>query len=162
MKFRKKTFIILLLLLLLSIAIFFLYRKSKEPQPPMPSDTNVQEWNGNQDLPKAHQERKQIAIPSVQPLVFTANETAQKVNFYNPTENEENGYLFLMSLFIEDEEYWKSDGYVQPGMGFYDIELTQTIDVGTYDAYLHIQCFKPDGTALNSAKVATKITVQED
>ena len=101
-------------------------------------------------------ESGQIEIPGFETLVFAKNQKSQKVNFYNP---EKNNCLFKMSLFVEDIEYWES-GYVSPGKGYYNIELTDKLESGRYDAYLLYNCYKEDGTKLNGAEVQFELIVQ--
>lgn len=152
---KKITVLIILLLLLLLIGIC-IYFKSTPDLPPLSTDGNASEWNGNQDLNKPVTDSPKIGIPGITSLVFNADTTEQKVNFYNPTEND---CLFLMSLFVENKCYWES-GYVEPGKGYYDISLSEAIPSGNYNAYLQIQCFKQDGTALNSANVEFNLSVE--
>ena len=91
-------------------------------------------------------------------LSFVADQKQQYVNFHNP---EVNDCLFLMTLYVDGEPYWQS-GYVEPGKGYYTIELSDPLPVGIYKGELRIQCFKANGTELNSAKVTFELTVQEE
>lgn len=152
---KKKITLIIVLLLLLLIGIC-IYLKSTPDTPLLPTDNNASEWSGNQDLNKPATDFPKIGIPGITSLVFNANTTEQKVNFYNPAEND---CMFLMSLFVDDKCYWES-GYVEPGKGYYDISLSEVIPSGNYSAYLQVQCFKQDGTALNSANVEFNLSVE--
>lgn len=158
---KKKKFlpiIMLLLLLLLGFAIFFYLGCSDKEKFLLLSDENAEEWNGNQNLPNGEKsETKTIKIPGFDSLAFTAGQKVQKVNFFNP---EENDCLFRMTLFVDDKQYWQS-GYVEPGKGYYDITLDDTLESGDYNAYLLIECFKDDSTALNNAKVEFEMKVVE-
>ena len=99
-----------------------------------------------------------IAIPSFDELTFVADQKQQYVNFHNP---EVNDCLFLMTLYIQSEPYWQS-GYVEPGMGYYTIELSKPLPCSIYNAELRVQCFKPNGMELNSARVTFELIVQEE
>ena len=124
----------------------------------LPIDNAADDWNGNQELPKASLgDKPAIAIPGFNELVFIADQTTQKVNFYNP---EINDCLFLMSLYIDEELLWQS-GYVKPGDGYYEIELSSALPEGENfkNGCLRIQCYKLDGTTLNSAKVNFKLMI---
>ena len=155
-KNKKLSLIILLLLLLLigSIAIFSL--RTAPDLPFLSTDENAEDWKGNQDLSKPNTDYPKIAIPGITSLVFTADTKEQKVNFYNP---EENDCLFHMTLYIEDVPYWES-GNVEPGKGYYNITLTDTLAEGDYDAYLLVECFKANGAELNSASVDFTLSVE--
>lgn len=70
----------------------------------LPIDNAADDWNGNQELPKASlRDKPAIVIPGFNELVFIADQTTQKVNFYNP---EINDCLFLMSLYVDEELLW--------------------------------------------------------
>lgn len=159
MKKKKKRFLIIMFLLLLLICIIILFSFGRSPENILlPSDENAEEWNGKQNLPNgAKSETKTIKIPGFDSLAFTAGQKEQKVNFFNP---EENDCLFRMTLFIDDVQYWQS-GYVEPGKGYYNITLDDTLEYGDYNAYLFVECFKEEGKALNSAKVEFKMKVVE-
>ena len=88
MKKKKCFLIILCIAVLLLIAFIFLSgRQGKEDKPLLPIDELAEKWKGNQDLPSSGQ-NKEIDIPGFKTLVFKANQTSQKVNFYNPSEND--------------------------------------------------------------------------
>ena len=90
-------------------------------------------------------------------FLFISNQTSQKVNFYNPSEND---CLFKLTLYADDKQLWES-GYIQPSDGYYDIEISDPLDNGEYEGKLIYQCCKEDGTQLNSAVVSFKLTVKE-
>lgn len=156
---KKKTFLIIMILLLLLICVAILFSFGRSPENILlPSDKNAEEWNGKQNLPNgAKSESKTIKIPGFDSLAFTAGQKEQKVNFFNP---EENDCLFRMTLFVDDKQYWQS-GYVEPGKGYYNITLDDTFESGNYNAYLFVECFKEEGKALNSAKVEFQMKVVE-
>lgn len=159
-KRRKRiyTFLIILLLLLLIGAIIYILCNQHNSSPTLPTDENAVEWEGEQKVPRLQNGQKGIAIPGFDTLVFKANQTQQKVNFYNPSEND---CLFRMTLYINDEALWQS-GYCAAGNGYYDIDISKSFAVGNYPAYLKVECFKSDGTPLNGAKVEFNLIVQED
>lgn len=156
MRRKMKYLLLLLLLLLIGVSIYFIL-SSKSDSPPLDTDENAVSWEGNQDLDAPNQHSGQIEIPGFQSLVFTANQAEQKVNFYNP---ESNSCVFLLTLYVDDTELWHS-GYISPGNGYYDIKLSDTLAIGNYDGSLLIQCYKEDGTTLNSAKVNFILYVEE-
>ena len=158
---NKKVFKIVLAIVLLIVLcvfglIFFLHRP--KPKPELEQDTNAQSWEGNQELEKPKSEIKQIAIPGLESLVFIAGQKEQRVNFYNPKEND---CLIVFSLHIDDRELWRS-GYCAPDKGYYNIILNEPLEKGTYNASLLHECYKQDGTRLNSANVDFTLIVQEE
>ena len=157
MKKKKCFLIIICIVILLLIAFIFLSgRKGKTENPLLPIDELAEKWKGNQDLP-SEGENKQIDVPGFKSLVFISNQTSQKVNFYNPSENDR---LFKLTLYADDKQLWES-GYIQPSDGYYDIEISDPLDNGEYEGKLIYQCCKEDGTQLNSAVVSFKLTVKE-
>lgn len=161
----KKKYIIIIsaiVCVLLLLSGFFIFRscdKDEPNTPSLPQDSNAVDWNGQQQLPGASGQSGKICIPGFDSLVFAPNQTRQKVNFYNPEVNTDR--LFLMTLIVGDTVYWQS-GYCPPGSGYYEIDLSEPIEPGEYTAYLRIQCFKPDGTELNGAKVSFNLLVEEE
>lgn len=157
MKKKKCFLIIICIVILLLIAFIFLSGgKGKTENPLLPIDELAEKWKGNQDLP-SEGENKQIDVPGFKSLVFISNQTSQKVNFYNPSEND---CLFKLTLYANDKQLWES-GYIQPNDGYYDIEISDPLDVGEYEGKLIYQCYKDDGTQLNSAVVTFKLIVKE-
>ncbi len=146
--------VIFFLLLLVAVLCFFLLKK-ENPQELLNKDETAVEWTGKQDITK-NNNTKGIAIPGFDLLVLKANSLEQKVNLYNPDLND---CLFLMTLNVDGKELWTS-GYISPGDGYYDIKLSETLSIGTYDGFLRIQCFKEDSTELNSAVVNFEVEVQ--
>lgn len=155
---RKHLLILLLLLLLIGSAAIFLYYHQQPDNKPdnLITDESADNWQGDQELYKPQSEVPMIKIPGITSLVFAPDTTSQKVNFYNP---EENDCLFRMTLNVDGKEYWQS-GYCAPGKGYYDIELTEPLETGTYSAYLLVECFKEDGTRLNGANVEFDLQVR--
>ena len=156
MKFRKKYLLFLLLLLLIACGILY-FNGNKPDLPFLPTDENADTWDGEQNLNHRNQDIDTIAIPGIESLVFVADVKEQKVNFYNPVENEDT--LFQLTLYVNDKAYWKS-GYIEPGKGYYNITLDEPLKEGEYNAYLDYGCCTLQGVPLNSAKVEFKLYVE--
>lgn len=162
-KFKiKKSTIILLLLNILTFTLVFSYFTSNDGSTNenggLTADSNAAEWRGEQEIERGKSATDKIAIPGWDCIYIKSDTTSQKVNFYNP---QENNCLFLITLYIEDEDVWKS-GYIKPGYGYYDITLSKEFKPGEYTGGLKIRCFKESGEELNSAKVTFKVIVQGD
>lgn len=159
---RKKTYIVIILILaflLLGMLAYIFLAGSDDDKDNylLDFDGNATEWSGNQQLPGA-EKTQGIDIPGFKSLVFIADQRIQKINLYNP---ETNSCYFKMTLFADDTELWQSK-LVKPGDGFYEIVLDKVLQEGTYDAAVRYQCFKEDGTELNSAKMQFKLIVREE
>ena len=160
---EKKTIIIIssIACILLLLSIFLLLRscnnESKKPSS-LPQDSDAADWNGNQNIDNYYGEKAPgIAIPGFDSLILVANQTRQNVNFHNP---EKNDCLFLIGLYINNKLMWESNGYIAPGKGYYNIELTEELPEGNYVGYLYYRCFYSNGTELNSAKVELNVIVR--
>lgn len=150
--------ILFLLLLLSGILLFRSCSDDAENPSSLPHDSNASDWNGNQNINNYYGENAPgIAIPGFDSLILVANQTHQNVNFHNP---EKNDCLFLIGLYINDKLVWESNGYIAPGKGYYNIELTEELPEGNYVGYLYYRCFYSNGTELNSAKVELNVIVR--
>lgn len=145
----RRKYIIIILVLLLFGAILFVFLMSKHETALTPDQSAVS-FTGIRKTKSKSIEQRGIAIPGLESLVFVADQKSQKVNFYNPQENE--GILIALSLVVDDAVLWSS-GNVEAGKGYYDIELSEPLKAGTYDAYLVYDCFTVEGVKLNSAQV---------
>lgn len=150
------------MLLLLVIALIISLYNCEDEKPTikelLPIDNLTEEWTGKQNLPGKKGSNEKIEIPGISSLCFEAGNTKQLVNFYNPNSNED--ILFLMSLHINESEIWKADGLCSSGKGYYEITLNESLEVGEYEAYLLIECYRTDGTRLNGAKIEFQLYVQ--
>ncbi|MBR4589130.1 MAG: hypothetical protein IKO36_00585 [Bacteroidaceae bacterium] len=153
-----KIVIAVILLFILCAACTVVIYNHPSTKPSLEPDNDASDWQGKQELPNSKTDIKQIAIPGIESLVFISGQKTQHVNFYNP---KENSCLIVFSLHIDDKEYWRS-GYCAPEKGYYTIELSEPLETGTYNAELLHECYKQDGTPLNSANIRFSLIVQEE
>lgn len=114
-----------------------------------PVDSNGVKWNGKQKIKV--EEANCISIPGFNQLSFKIHTKIQKVNLYNPSEN--SCTMSMVMSLSDGTELWAADN-IQPGNGFYEIELNTELDSGTYDGcILSIRCYDKNGTELNSGKM---------
>lgn len=101
-------------------------------------DENSVVWDGEQFIKNPNTNTyKGSYIPGFDVLNLVADSKSQKVNFYNPESNTCN---FKMFLFIENELVWQS-GYVKPGYGFYEIELSHEFSARETTGVLKVECY---------------------
>lgn len=117
-------------------------------------------WDGSSITVSRDKPEKYIAIPCFTDVNFISNQTPQKVNIYNPEENE---CIMSFAIVLSDGTViWESDN-VYPGYGFHDIEITQTLSAGIYEARLITRCFTMDKKSeLNGSSFKFKINVTGD
>ncbi len=126
------------------LALFFFFGRDDK------RESNGVVWNDIQKIQKTV-DVKYIAVPGIDELYFTANETNQKVNLYNP---DMNTCSMNMSIELSDGDIiWSMDN-IQPGYGIYDIELNEELENGIYEnTSLIIKCFTMDGVELNGGRI---------
>lgn len=146
---------LILLAITLPMLIFVCLNKCSSDKPLSSSGIK---WGGNNITVNRDKNEKYIAIPCFTDLTFRANQTAQKVNIYNPEENE---CIMDFSIVLSDGTViWESDNTF-PGYGFHDIELTKPLSSGTYEARLTTRCFTIDKKSeLNGNSFKFKINVE--
>lgn len=159
-KENNKTHKITLLFVLIVLVAALLWaclciQESISNTPPI---SNGIKWNGSNITVTHDKNEKYIAIPCFTDLTFRANQTAQKVNIYNPEENE---CIMDFSIVLSDgTTIWQTSN-VSPGYGFHDIELTKPLHPGTYEARLVTRCFTIDKKSeLNGSSFKFKINVK--
>ena len=92
-----------------------------------------------------------IAIPGYKSITIAANQTNVKVNFNNP---EGNPCYFVISLVLDDGTVLYQSKMIEPGMGLYDITLTQALTPGQYGATVRYETYSlSDLTPMNGAEV---------
>ena len=61
--------------------------------------------------------------------------------------------MSMATSLSDGTELWAAHN-IQPGNGFYEIELNTELDSGTYDGcILNIRCYDKNGTELNGGKM---------
>lgn len=106
-----------------------------------------------------------ISIPGWDTLNIPKDQTEVKVDFYNPEENKEMYYLtFELRLPDKSEQGYEvlyKSGLVNPGLHIQNITLSHKLDLGVYDAIIHVQpyCMDEQKTATNNADMQTQLVV---
>ena len=116
--------------------------------------TGITEYN-----PDEITENPDIAVPGYEKLELAAGKKRQTVYLNNP---EGNTCYFVMSLILEDKTViWKSD-YLEPGMAFDRIELSQALEKGSYaNVTLQYDCYSiADKRELNGSAVTVTLEVK--
>ena len=133
----------------------------KEDTPAAEVDDNARDWEGDKEGYTGKKNTDTIDIPGYGSITLKADTKEQSVNLHNP---EQNTCYFQMTLLLSDgTQVWKS-GLLEPGKGFYDITLEQTLPAGTYEeAVLKYECFSmnEDQTPLNGSEIKLTLRVLE-
>lgn len=99
-----------------------------------------------------------IIIPGIVRLTIDANQTDAYLNLYNPSDNE---CYFKISLKLDDGTVLYESGMLSPGETVGNINLSQALASGEYDAVVLYEAFDPDDySPLNSAEVIITLIVE--
>lgn len=107
--------------------------------------------------PVAKNQSDMITIPSTSGIYLKSGQLEQKVDLYNPADNQ---CYFQITLALSDKTViWKS-GYIAPSESVKDITLLKTLERGIYgNCTLTYHCFSLDEKLpLNSASIEIEIS----
>lgn len=152
----KTDFIFLIIILILAafLCVIFFTRVTKTENS---NSSNGIEWNGEQQIDK-FQETEYIAIPGISELYFAKDQIEQKVNLFNPAENN---CSMNFSIVMDDGYLLWNEQNIQPGYGIYDITLNKELSRGVYSGTVVVECFSIDGHAeLNGCTFECQIVVR--
>ncbi len=153
--------IVILLIALISIGGYLLYSHLNEKKNLGNSgnvDGQATEWDDGLNAPSEIEGR--ILIPGYSGASMQEGSKTLEIRIGNPKEN--NCYL-QASFQLEDGTVLYESGLIEPGKGFDEIELTQSLDAGTYEAFIHYQGYslEDEPELLNSCDSAFTLTVTE-
>lgn len=104
-----------------------------------------------------------VAISGRRSMTIPANKKAVTVDFYNPEENDGAYYLsFELRLCNDSESGYEvlyTSGLIEPGNSIDRIELSRTLEIGEYDAIIHIQPYRMDEGKTHTNNADIKITL---
>lgn len=138
---------------------------TQEPEPPSGGgvifDPNQED---DKDSPNKAPGSGGVAISGFAELTIPPNVTDINVDFKNPAANEDKYYLtFELRLLEEngkDYEVLYKSGNVEAGKAIKQITIAHGLEAGEYDAVIHVQPYRMDGTAVNNANLDLKIIVK--
>lgn len=121
-------------------------------------DAQATEWDDGLSAPSEIEGR--ILVPGYSGAKLQAGSKTLALRIGNPAEN--TCYL-QATLQLEDGTVLYESGLIEPGKGFDEIELLQSLDAGTYEAFVHYQGYsmEEEPKILNSCDSAFTLTVTE-
>lgn len=163
-KNKKKmynTIIILLLIVLIAIVGVLVYAIMKEKSQAGSSahvDSEASEWDDG--IENESEIEGRILVPGYSGAKMKSGDKVLALRIGNPKEN--TCYL-QATLKLEDGTVLYESGLIEPGMGYENVELTQTLEAGEYNAYVHYQGYSMEETPemLNSCDSAFVLKVTE-
>lgn len=119
-------------------------------------DPDAAAWDDGIDSDEPEEER--ILVPGYSGATMAAGETTLRLRIGNPGENK--CYL-TATLMLADGTLLYESGLLEPGTGFEQVELNQTLEAGTYEAMVHYQGYSMDEarSELNGSDSAFTLTV---
>lgn len=158
------TLIGILALLLLAGAAWMIYSclagQNKKPAGSNASvDADASAWDDGIDSGEQTGEiTDNILVPGYSGAEMKAGDMTLNLRIGNP---EENTCYLQATLQLEDGTVLFESGLLEPGTGFEQIELTQTLEAGTYEAWVHYQGYSMDEEQelLNGSDSAFTLTV---
>ncbi len=161
---NKKTFrtiVILLLVLLIAFVGVLVYVIMKD-KGMVGSSAHIaesaSEWDDGIDNDGEIEGR--ILVPGYSGAKMKSGDKILKLRIGNPKEN--TCYLQATLKLADGTVLYESD-LIEPGKGFEEVELKQTLAVGEYEAYVHYQGYSMEETPemLNSCDSAFILKVTE-
>ena len=164
----KKVLAVVLIAIMLCMTLVGCAKKQQEP----PKQTQgggvglVVDPNAGDYVAPETEEKSGIAIPGWGEITMPPNKSEGiVVDFYNPEANKDKYYL-TFELYLTNEDgtkdvLYKSD-LIPPGKHIQRINLSHGLEPGEYEATMHVQPYKMDGTltSTNNLDAKTKLIVK--
>ncbi len=152
---------ILLLIVVILVLLLLLKCCSNKASTPSPSeDTSPTPSSTDKTLdfiPAVDAPSNSITIPAVTGINLKSGQLQQKVDFYNPKENQ---CYFVISIYLSDDTLIYKSDFLAPTETITEINLLQTLQKGTYqNCRIVYNCYTLDSKAtLNSGDVKIEIS----
>ncbi|MCD8218025.1 MAG: hypothetical protein LUD01_08280 [Clostridiales bacterium] len=152
--------VLALVILILLAALIYLVVTDRNPETGESGnayvDMEADEWDdGIEDTTDT---ADNMVIPGYSGAQMTAGDTVLQLSIGNP---EENTCYLQATLELEDGTVLYESGLLEPGTGYEQIELVQTLEEGTYEAVVHYQGYsmEEEPKELNGCDSALTLTV---
>lgn len=150
---------ILLLIVVILVLLLLLKCCSNKASTPSPSEDTSQTTSTDKTLdfiPAVDAPSNSITIPAVTGINLKSGQLQQKVDFYNPKENQ---CYFVISIYLSDDTLIYKSDFLAPTETITEINLLQTLQKGTYkNCRMVYNCYTLDSKAtLNSGDVKIEI-----
>ncbi len=156
-KNRKKNIVIFIIVLYWVIAMLFIVfqlciiNSPRQVVSGLVFDTNAEDITQNTRV------NNNISIPCFDRMVFNSGTTEQVVNFYNPKINDDIN--FKIYLYVNKELMYESN-LIKPGKTIRKIEIVHYLEKQSTSAYIIYECYRKDGTKLNSARMNFNLEIK--
>lgn len=154
-KKKKQILVISIAVLIVVFILLLMFLRSCQCSKPPPNEKETTETNVLDFTPN-NESSDSIIIPGINGMNLKSNQLEQKVDFYNP---DENNCYFQISLYLSDNTLiWQSD-LIKPSEHITQITLKQKLQRGLYrNCRLVYDCYTlDDKTTLNGGQVKLEI-----
>lgn len=132
-KKRKSTLLVVLLLIcILVLGILLVFQMKQKNEKVVGSnghvDASASDWDDNLSAPSEIEGR--ILVPGYSGATMAAGDTTLSLRIGNP---EENTCYLQATLQLEDGTVLFESDLIEPGKGFDEIALSQTLEPGSYN-----------------------------
>ena len=152
--------VLLIVILIAGIAAAVYFSRQKDPETGGNAyvDADASAWDDGIDTEEPREITENILVPGYSGAEMKAGDTTLSLRIGNP---EENTCYLQATLQLEDGTVLYESGLLEPGTGFEQIELNQTLEAGTYEALVHYQGYSMDEerSELNASDSAFTLTV---
>ena len=148
---------ILLLIVIILVLLLVLKFCGKSTTPPSGDTSQTTSTTKPLDfIPAVDSSADSINIPAVTGLNLKSGQLQQKVDFYNPKENQ---CYFIISIYLSDDTLIYKSDYLAPAETITEISLLQALQKGVYkNCRIVYSCYTLDSKAtLNSGNVKIEI-----
>ena len=156
---------VVLAIAICSVVLVVLLNNKQEPTTP-PSGGVVFDPNqeDDKDSPSQKPVAGGVAIAGFAEVTIPPNVTDITVDFKNPIANKDKYYqTFELRLLNDSEQGYEvlyKSGNVEAGKAIKNITIAHGLEEGEYDAIIHVQPYRMDGTSVNNANLKLKIIVE--
>lgn len=121
-------------------------------------DANASDWDDG--IASDSEIEGRILVPGYSGAKMKTGDTVLRLRIGNP---EENTCYLQATLQLEDGTVLYESGLIEPGKGYDEVELIQTLEPGEYNAFVHYQGYSMDENPemLNSCDSAFVLKVTE-
>ena len=135
--------VLLIVILIAGIAAAVYFSRQKDPETGGNAyvDADASAWDDGIDTEEPREITENILVPGYSGAEMKAGDTTLSLRIGNP---EENTCYLQATLQLEDGTVLYESGLLEPGTGFEQIELNQTLEAGTYEALVHYQGYSMD------------------
>ena len=152
---------VILAIAICSVVLVLLLNNQEQPAPPSGGVIFDPDQEDDKNSPNQKPAAGGVAISGFAQVTIPPNVTDINVDFKNPIANKDKYYMtFELRLLNDSEQGYEvlyKSGNVEAGKAIKQITIAHGLEAGEYDAIIHVQPYRMDGTSVNNANLNLKI-----